>query len=534
SGADGLGSLMDRLSTLSAEDRAANNTQLGLTTPSGLGTEPGPSKIEPKAALETATTESLPSKVSPVLTPAIKSAILPESDKATPAVTTEIAGPASPETAPKDAPPPEPMPSLLQSYAEEVQVTLADQQADPSSPLYSVKTFEDLNLKPELLKGVYKLGFQKPSKIQERALPLLLQEPPRNMIGQSQSGTGKTAAFALTMLSRIDTTLRQPQAICLAPARELAMQILDVVKSMGQYTNVETFNATKGAVFRGQRISAQIIVGTPGTVIDMLRQRSLDVTKIRVFVLDEADNMLEQGSMSDQCITLKNQIARASPKAQIVLFSATFNEIVREFAARFAPQANTIALKREEVTLDAIKQFFMADCDSEQHKYEVLVELYSLLTIGQSIIFTRRRDTADKIASRMTSEGHKVVSLHGQLETYERDAVMESFREGKNKVLITTNVLSRGIDVMQVNMVVNYDMPTTQRGEPDPETYIHRIGRTGRFGRQGISINFVHDHRSFQEMEAIQAATGREILRVETSDFEVMEKTLKDALKGKS
>ncbi|GAA5896963.1 ATP-dependent RNA helicase DBP5 [Sporobolomyces salmoneus] len=422
--------------------------------------------------------------------------------------------------------------TLLENFSHEVQVTLADQQQDPNSPLFSAKSFEDLNLHPNLLKGVYKMGFQKPSKIQERALPLLLQNPPRNMIGQSQSGTGKTAAFALTMLSRVDMDLKAPQAICIAPSRELAIQILEVVRRMGEYTPVECFFAGKDAVKRGMpKVTAQIIIGTPGTVIDMVtRARVLDLKEIKAFVLDEADNMLESGSMGEQSISLKNLITRMAKDPQIVLFSATFAEAVRTFAVRFAPNANEIRLKQEELSLDAIKQFFM-DCADEGHKYEVLVELYNLLTIGQSIIFVKTRDTSDEIARRMTAEGHKVVALHGKLETQDRDAVMESFRQGKTKVLITTNVIARGIDVMQVNMVVNYDLPLDANNRPDPETYLHRIGRTGRFGRQGVSINFVHDRRSFENMEAIRKALGKPIVRVDTSDFEQMEETLKSALK---
>ncbi|KAG0661734.1 RNA helicase required for poly(A+) mRNA export [Rhodotorula mucilaginosa] len=421
--------------------------------------------------------------------------------------------------------------SLLENLSHEVQVTLADQQADPNSPLFSAKSFEDLNLHPNLLKGIYKMGYQKPSKIQEKALPLLLQNPARNMIGQSQSGTGKTAAFALTMLSRIDMDLKAPQAICIAPSRELAMQILQVVQRMGEYTPVECFFAGKDSWTKGMpKLTQQVIIGTPGTMIDMVTKgRILDLREVKVFVLDEADNMLESGSMGDQSITLKNLITKMAKNPQIVLFSATFADVVRNFAVRFAPNANEIRLKQEELSLDAIKQFFM-DCDNEQHKYEVLVELYNLLTIGQSIIFVKRRDTADEIARRMSAEGHKVVSLHGKLETTERDAVMESFREGKTKVLITTNVIARGIDISQVNMVVNYDLPLDANNRPDPETYLHR--RTGRFGRQGVSINFVHDRTSFENMEAIRKALGKPIVRVDTSDFEQMEATLKAALKS--
>ncbi|SCV68779.1 BQ2448_900 [Microbotryum intermedium] len=413
------------------------------------------------------------------------------------------------------------------------QVTLADQQQDPNSPLFSAKTFEDLNLHPNLLKGVYKMGFQKPSKIQERALPLLLQNPPRNMIGQSQSGTGKTAAFALTMLSRIDMDLGKPQAICLSPARELALQTLSVVQRMGEYTPVECFAAVKDSFDRRMPpIQAQVIVGTPGTIMDVIRHRLLDCSEVKVFVLDEADNLLDLGSMADQSSSVKNAVIKAArTPPQLVLFSATFTDTVRTFAVRFAPNANEIRLKQEEVALDAIKQFFM-DCRDEQHKYEVLVELYNLLTIGQSIIFVARRDTSDEISRRMTAEGHAVASLTGQLTPEERDAVMESFRDGKTKVLMATNVIARGLDVMQVNMVVNYDLPVDGQGRPEPQTYIHRIGRTGRFGRQGVSINFVHDRRSFKVMEEIRNAVGKPIVRVDTSDFEQMEKTLKAALKA--
>ncbi|KAM0755475.1 DEAD-domain-containing protein [Meredithblackwellia eburnea MCA 4105] len=456
-----------------------------------------------------------------------------EAPKASEEKSTEApAGNEDADADPKSAPFPKAS-ELIESLSHEVQVTLADQQADPNSPLFSAKSFEDLNLHPNLLKGVYKMGFQKPSKIQERALPLLLQNPARNMIGQSQSGTGKTAAFALTMLSRVDMDKKVPQAICIAPSRELAIQILSVVQKMGEYTPVECFHAGRDTVKRGMpKLTAQIVIGTPGTIIDMVtRSRVLDLKDVKVFVLDEADNMLASGQMGEQSINVKNLITRASKDVQIVLFSATFVDAVRNFATRFAPQANEIKLKREELSLDAIKQFFM-DCSDENQKFEVLVELYNLLTIGQSIIFCQRRDTADQIAQRMSAEGHKVVSLHGKLETAERDQVMESFREGKTKVLITTNVISRGIDVMQVNMVVNYDLPLDGNGKPDPETYLHRIGRTGRFGRQGVSINFVHDHRSFEDMEAIRKVLGKPIVRVDTTDFEQMEQTLKKALKA--
>ncbi|KAL0579594.1 RNA helicase required for poly(A+) mRNA export [Marasmius crinis-equi] len=421
----------------------------------------------------------------------------------------------------------------------EVTVTLADQQVDPNSPLYSAKSFEQLGLHEDLLKGIYAMGFSKPSKIQERALPLLLANPATNMIGQSQSGTGKTAAFVLTMLSRVDYTINKPQALCLAPSRELARQIMSVVIAMGKFTQVQTEYAIKENLPRNAtHISAQIIVGTPGTMYDLLRRKVIDTSELKVFVLDEADNMLDQDGLGDQTLRVKNMLPRAPKTPQIILFSATFPDHVRQFANKFAPDSNKIELQKNELSVDSIRQFYM-DCKNEEHKYDILVTLYTLLTIGQSIIFCQHRHTADRISQKMTAEGHKVASLHGAKDATERDRIIDNFRLGKEKVLITTNVIARGIDIMQVNMVVNYDLPLmNERGgnksedtRPDIETYIHRIGRTGRFGRKGISINFVHDRKTWLQMEEIEKATGKSIIRIETNDLDMMEEKMKKALK---
>lgn len=198
-------------------------------------------------------------------------------------------------------------PTNLRESSYEVSVTLADQQADPDSPLYSAKNFSDLGLHPDLLKGIYAMKYTKPSKIQERALPLLLQNPPRNMIGQSQSGTGKTAAFVLTMLSRIDYSLQAPQAIALAPSRELARQTMDVVNEMGKFTDVKTLMAIPDAegAKRSQKVSAQLIVGTPGKLMELVKYKAIDPSKVKVFVLDEADNMLDQQGLGEQSIRVK-------------------------------------------------------------------------------------------------------------------------------------------------------------------------------------------------------------------------------------
>lgn len=218
---------------------------------------------------------------------------------------------------------------------------------------------------------------------------------------------------------------------------------------------------------------------------------------------------------------LTSQFSSTVPStAQIVLFSATFPDQVVQYANRFAPNANQITLKHEELTVDGIKQLYM-DCENEEDKYRVLVELYHILTIGSSIIFVKKRETASEIQRRMEADGHKVAALHGAFDGAERDKVIDDFRSGKAKVLITTNVLARGIDVATVSLVVNYDIPLDQNNKPDPQTYLHRIGRTGRFGRVGVSISFVHDKRSWGELNEISNYFGVEMTRVPTNDIDV-------------
>lgn len=418
--------------------------------------------------------------------------------------------------------------SNLISSEYEVKVKLADIQADPNSPLYSAKSFDELGLAPELLKGIYAMKFQKPSKIQERALPLLLHNPPRNMIAQSQSGTGKTAAFSLTMLTRVNPEDASPQAICLAPSRELARQTLEVVQEMGKFTKITSQLIVPDSFEKNKQINSQVIVGTPGTVLDLMRRKLMQLQKIKIFVLDEADNMLDQQGLGDQCIRVK----RFLPKdTQLVLFSATFADAVRQYAKKIVPNANTLELQTNEVNVDAIKQLYM-DCKNEADKFDVLTELYGLMTIGSSIIFVATKKTANVLYGKLKSEGHEVSILHGDLQTQERDRLIDDFREGRSKVLITTNVLARGIDIPTVSMVVNYDLPTLANGQADSATYIHRIGRTGRFGRKGVAISFVHDKNSFNILSAIQKYFGDiEMTRVPTDDWDEVEKIVKKVLK---
>lgn len=314
------------------------------------------------------------------------------------------------------------------------------------------------SIRPQtLLKGIYGMHFSRPSKIQESALPLILSDPPQNLIAQSQSGTGKTAAFSLNILKRIDVSTpelqKTPQALVLAPTRELARQIQGVIQTMGTF--IEGLKVGLAVPVeqsqRGQKIEAAVVVGTPGTSTDMAKRRLLDTRGIKICVLDEADNMLE-ASMGEQCQRMKTVLPK---NIQILLFSATWPDHVIRFAQTFAPNANEMTLPQAEQSVEGIKQLYM-DCATDEEKYEVLVKLYGLMTIGQSVIFVKTRATAMQIMQRMTKEGHDCISLTGELSPSERDQVIDRFRSGQAKVLLATNVLARGIDVESVSLVVNY------------------------------------------------------------------------------
>ncbi|KAJ4409353.1 RNA helicase required for poly(A+) mRNA export [Didymella pomorum] len=411
-----------------------------------------------------------------------------------------------------------------------VEVKLADMQADPNNPLFSAKTFEELKLSEDLLQGIRSMNFRKPSKIQEKALPLLLMDPPTNMIAQSQSGTGKTAAFSLNCLSRVDLSKVQPQALVLAPSRELARQILGVITHMGQFMQgLKTMAVIPDPSRRGQKFDAHILVGTPGSVTDMLRRRLINPQGIKILVLDEADNMLDQQGLGEQCTRAKTMLPK---DCQTVLFSATFPANVIAYAQRFAPKANTLTLAHDDLTIEGIKQLYI-DIGDDTDKYQTLLKFYGLMTQASSIIFVRTRRTAEELERRMTAEGHKVAQLSGAMEGPDRDIIIDKFRSGEAKVLITTNVLARGIDVQSVTMVINYDVPTMANGyDPDPETYLHRIGRTGRFGRVGVALSFVHDKNSHDQLQAIMNYFKTDAIPIDTSDWDAVEELIQNVIKS--
>lgn len=401
-------------------------------------------------------------------------------------------------------------------------------QADSASHLSSARTFQELNLPKYLLDAIFEMGFERPSAIQEEALPRILANPPRNLIGQAQSGSGKTAAFVIGMLYRIQIdNPATPQALCVTPTRELAVQIVNkTVKPMAAHMpGLKVQLALAGEQMdRGQKVEAHLIVGTPGKVVDWLKRKTIQAKNIKVFVLDEADNMVAEGGHRANSLLVK----KVMPKTcQSLFFSATFPPEVVDFATKMVqnPDKILIAAGPEFLVLDVIKQLWIDTREYDGGKLSFLSDIYSLLTIGQSIVFVGTKRDADNVHKTLTEEGYSCSVLHGQVDNEERDATMEAFRNGESNVLITTNVLARGVDVDNVCLVVNYDVPVDKDGKPDFETYLHRIGRTGRFGRKGTAINLISDDNSIKVLAAIEAhfsQGGKEMIQNAPADPEAL------------
>jgi ATP-dependent RNA helicase len=364
-----------------------------------------------------------------------------------------------------------------------------------TSPDIEVYTsFNDLGLREELIRGIYAYGFNVPSAIQQRAIVPIIRG--RDAICQAQAGTGKTATFSIGVLQSIDTTNRETQALILSPTRELAQQIQKVMLALGNYMNVQV-HASIGGKSIGEDIrrldyGAHVVSGTPGRVYDMIKRRNLRTRDIKMLVLDEADEMLSKG-FKDQIYEVYRYLP---PATQVILVSATLPHDILEMATKFMSDPVRILVKRDELTLEGIKQFFVA-VEKEEWKFETLCDLYDTLTITQAVIFCNTRRKVEWLTEQMRKANFTVAFMHGQMHQKERDEIMSEYRSGNQRVLITTDIWARGIDVQQVSLVINYDLPNNR------ELYIHRIGRSGRFGRKGVAINFVknEDIRVLRDIE---------------------------------
>jgi len=343
-------------------------------------------------------------------------------------------------------------------------------------------TFDAMGIREDLLRGLYSYGFEKPSAIQQRAIMPICAG--RDVIAQAQSGTGKTSMISLALCQMLDTSTREVQALVLSPTRELATQTEKTALALGNFMSVQVHACIGGrSVGEDAKVldrGVHLVSGTPGRVFDMIKRRNLRTRNIKTLVLDEADEMLNKG-FKEQIYDVYRYLP---PETQVVLVSATLPVDVLEMTSKFMTDPIRILVKRDELTLEGIKQFFVA-VEKEEWKFDTLCDLYDTLTITQAVIFCNTKKKVDWLTEKMRANNFTVSAMHGDMPQKERDAIMGEFRGGTTRVLITTDVWARGIDVQQVSLVINYDLPLIR------ENYIHRIGRSGRYGRKGVAINFV-------------------------------------------
>lgn len=368
-------------------------------------------------------------------------------------------------------------------------------------------SFEKMGLNENILRGIFSYGFEYPSEIQSKAIVPIVKG--RDIIAQAQSGTGKTGAFVIGTLSRVDSNIIGCQAMIIVPTRELAMQIKEVCKDIGSYTNIKSILCIGGYnIYETKKElenCASIIIGTPGRIIDMIEKKYLSTEIIRILILDEADELLSDSFVNQ----MKTIIENIPGSAQICLFSATMPQEVIEITKKFLRDPIKILVKQEELTLDGIKQFYI-NTENEKWKFETFCDLYNIMSIGQSIVYVNTKQRAEYLRQQLKEKNFPVSIIHSNMRPIERAQIMKNFRNGGTRILISTDLLSRGIDIQQVSIVINYDLPILPR---DKESYIHRIGRSGRYGKKGVAINLVtkKDLWKIEELQKIYSTVIQEM-----------------------
>lgn len=353
--------------------------------------------------------------------------------------------------------------------------------------------FDDLDLNDEILRAVKEMGFEEASPIQAKAIPVVLSG--RDLVGQAQTGTGKTAAFGIPMLQMLDTENKRPQAMILCPTRELAIQVSDEIRRLAKFMH----GAKVLPIYGGQNITNQIraikkgvniIVGTPGRVMDHLRRHTLKTEDLKMVILDEADEMLNMGFRED----IETILHEMPENRQTLLFSATMPKAIMELRKKYQDHAKVVKIVKKELTVSNIEQSYFEV--RSRRKLEVLCRLLDMYTPKLSVVFCNTKRKADEVAEQLKGRGYFAEGLHGDLKQSQRDRVMKSFRNGRVDILVATDVAARGIDVDDVDAVFNYDLPQ------DDEFYVHRIGRTGRAGRTGSAFTFVErkERRKLKEI----------------------------------
>ena len=355
-------------------------------------------------------------------------------------------------------------------------------QNETNSDTMEVETFDDMNLKDEILRGIFSYGFETPSSIQKKAILPMIKG--YDLVAQAQSGTGKTGTFTIGALQNVDIQHNKPQILILSPTRELSMQTNKVIQEIGKYMDITSYACIGGTNLKTcvneLKKGKQIIVGTPGRIYDMINRGVLHFDMLKMFIIDEADDMLDRGFL-DQ---IKLLLRHIDENVQICLFSATLPLDILDSTTKFMNNPMNILVKKDELTLDGIHQYYIS-LDHEEYKFNTLCDLYESMSITQAIIYCNTRQKVEWLSQQLTNLDHEVSCIHGEMHFDKRKIIMNDFYNGSTRILISTDLLARGIDIQQISLVINYELPSQR------ENYIHRIGRSGRFGRKGVAINFI-------------------------------------------
>ena len=376
-----------------------------------------------------------------------------------------------------------------------------------------ITTFGTIELSRKLLQAVQDMGFEEPSPIQAKTIPLVLEG--HDVIGQAQTGTGKTAAFGIPAIEKIIDASHRIQVLVLTPTRELAIQVAEELNKIGKYKRVKTLPIYGGQAIdrqiRALRNGVQIVVGTPGRLIDHIHRGTIKLGDVHTVILDEADEMLDMGFVEDI-----DEILSHLPEdnRQMLLFSATMPAPIRKLAGRYMSHPQTVTITRENLTVPLIDQFYY----ETREKLEALCRILDTEETGKLIIFCRTKKGVDELASSLETRGYLAAGLHGDLSQVQRDRVMKKFRDGRVDILIATDVAARGIDIDDITHVINYDIPQ------DHEAYVHRIGRTGRAGKKGVAMTLIGP-REYRQLRLIERmAHTKIVLRKLPSSADILER----------
>jgi ATP-dependent RNA helicase len=359
-------------------------------------------------------------------------------------------------------------------------ITLSNDKIKKSGEYERFDDIDFLTENVDLLKGIFYYGFSTPSRIQ--ALTLEPMHNGKDILAQSQSGTGKTGAFVISALSRITTTNNFPQVLIISNTKDLSSQIFNVASEIGKFMGIQLCLCIGGTLNKKDDVmKSHLIVGTPGRLNELISTKKwINAKKLKILILDEADELLKDDFSSQ----IKSIITELDQSSQICVFSATFPEKILEITKKFLNEPVEFLLEKEKLSLDLIRQY-KVDVQYEKHKYSTLKDLYGKLRIGQCMIFVNFKERAEMLKKSLIEDGHSCGMIHGDIPNKDRNDELKKFRLGETRVLISTDILSRGIDVEQIGLVINYDMPT------DISQYLHRIGRSGRYGKIGIAINII-------------------------------------------